>query len=123
MGHVQTLNLNREFKRLYGRGKSSVHPILVTYRMKNRLGCNRIGITAGKKVGNAVSRNRARRLIREAYRLLEPQLPAGWDFVFVARGRTPSCKMQDLYAVMKKQLLGPTPPPASGSEKSTATHC
>ena len=104
MGHVQTLNLNREFKRLYGRGKSSVHPILVTYRMKNRLGCNRIGITAGKKVGNAVSRNRARRLIREAYRQLEPQLPVGWDLVFVARTRTTLCKMDAVKAAMEQHL-------------------
>ena len=89
---------------MYARGKSSVHPVLVSYTSKNRLGTNRLGITASTKIGNAIKRNRARRIIKEAYRLLEPRLPKGYDFVFVARSKTTTAKMQDIYNVMLSHL-------------------
>ena len=80
------LTLNKDYRRLYYKGKSAVDPALVTYALRNRIpGQNRIGITVTKKIGKAVIRNRCKRVIRAAYRLLEPQLPEGWDFIFVAR--------------------------------------
>ena len=56
----RTLDKNWQFNRVYGRGKSYVHPHCVLYVAKNRLGYTRIGLTATKKVGHAVQRNRAR---------------------------------------------------------------
>ena len=50
----RTLNKNWQFNRVYGRGKSYVHPHCVLYVAKNRLGYTRIGLTATKKVGHAV---------------------------------------------------------------------
>lgn len=108
------LKANSDFRRLYGRGKSYVAPELVVYVMKTRRPVNRIGITVSKKVGNAVSRNRARRVIREAYRLLAPQLSVfGWDMVLVARQRTAgiSCvkvtdAMRELFT--KAGIINPT---------------
>ena len=55
----RTLDKNWQFNRVYGRGKSYVHPHCVLYVAKNRLGYTRIGLTATKKVGHAVQRNRA----------------------------------------------------------------
>lgn len=105
MKKTTVLTLNKDYKRLYYRGKSVVDPILVTYAMKNRTpGANRMGITVTKKIGKAVCRNRCKRVIRAAYRLLEPQLPDGWDFIFVARGKTANVKSTDLMIVMKKQI-------------------
>lgn len=78
--------------------------MLVTYVMKNRTGVCRIGITTSKKVGNAVKRNRARRIIRAAYRSLEPKISGGWDFVFVARVKTTFQKMPDIRRAMEKEL-------------------
>ena len=100
-----SLNKNGDFRRMYRR-KSVVGPVLVTYFSKNRYGYNRVGITASKKIGKAYERNRARRVIREAYRLLEPLLCTddGWDIVFVARVRTTLCPMQEVYYLMKKHL-------------------
>lgn len=88
MAKFAVLNCNKDFRTLYYRGKSQVHPGLVTYVRRNRLGDAPAGITTGKKVGNAVRRSRCRRVIREAYRGLLPSIQGGWDFVFVARGRT-----------------------------------
>lgn len=59
---------NKEFSRIYARGKSYVHPNLVLYVAKNRLGYTRIGLTATKKVGHAVQRNRARALCAQHFR-------------------------------------------------------
>ena len=53
-----------------------------------------MGIKTGKKIGCAVERNRSRRLIRAAFRELEPSLSGSWDIVFVARVRTANEKMQ-----------------------------
>lgn len=100
------LNLNKDFRRLYGRGKSFVSPALVTYIMQNSRGAVRYGITAGKKVGGAVERNRARRVIEAAFRECGGEISCrGADIVFVARGRTPVMKSTAVAAIMKKQLM------------------
>lgn len=104
MTKFAVINTNKDFRTLYYRGKSQVHPVLVTYVRKNRLGYPRAGITTGKKIGGAVQRNRCRRVIREAYRLLLPQIAGGWDLVFVARARTLKCKSTAVRAVMEEQL-------------------
>ena len=98
------LRLINEFKTLYYRGKTQVHPLLVTYIRKNKLGFPRYGITTGKKVGGAVQRSRCRRIIRAAYRELLPDIRGGWDFVFVARTRTVGVKSTDVLKVMRRQL-------------------
>lgn len=99
-----TLKENKDFRRLYYRGKSRADSTLVTYAMKSRLDNTRVGITSVKKIGNAVKRNRSRRVIRAAFHLLEPRLNGCWDIVFVARTKTPLVKMQEVYADMEKQL-------------------
>lgn len=98
------LNTNKDFRTLYYRGKSQAHPVLVTYVRKNRLGYPRVGITTGKKIGNAVQRNRCRRIIREAYRELAPRVAGGWDLVFVARTRTVYKKSTDIVRAMEAHL-------------------
>ena len=87
---------NIEYARVYRRGKSYVAPQLVLYVCKNRLGRTRVGFTATKKVGHAVVRNRARRRLREVYRLHNPALKQGWDIVLVGRGRTATMPWKDL---------------------------
>lgn len=85
MLNTQILNRNKDFLILYKKGRSVVGKYAVIYFRKNKKNYNRLGITAGKKVGNAVCRNRAKRVIRQAYRENEKNFPAGIDFVIVAR--------------------------------------
>ena len=87
---------NNDFRRLYAKGKSFVSPLVVVYVKKNRNQGLRVGITTSKKIGNAVLRNRSRRVIREAFRELSPRVKSGYDLVFVARGRTPHVKSTDV---------------------------
>ena len=98
-----TLCENKDFRSLYYRGQSQVHPALVTYVRKNRFGYPRVGITTGKKLGGAVQRSRCRRVIREAFRPLLPRV-GGYDIVFVARVRTLEYKSNRLQTVVEKQL-------------------
>ncbi len=104
MDVIVPLTDNRDFRRLYTRGKSMVSPALVTYVRKNRGEGVRVGITTSKKVGNAVKRSRCRRVIRAAFRSLYPRVAPGYDFVFVARGRTPFLKSTQICRVMAAHL-------------------
>ena len=107
MGKYVTVKENRDFSRIYKRGKSFVSPVLVTYVIKNRSDNVRYGITTGKKIGNAVKRSRARRVIRSGYDFIGSfysKLNSGYDIIFVARGKTPFVKSQVVLSAMQKQL-------------------
>ena len=93
------LNENKDFRRIYAKGKSYVSSSVITYVSKNRCKQIRVGITTSKKIGNAVQRNRARRLIRET-----EDIKDGYDFVFVARAKTPFVKCPEVQRSMRKQL-------------------
>lgn len=95
---------NNDFRRIYARGKSYVSPLVVVYALKNRTKNVRVGITTSKKVGNAVQRNRSRRVIREAFRALAPRVRPGFDLVLVARGKTPYEKSTDVRRQLERQL-------------------
>lgn len=95
---------NNDFRRIYARGKSYVFPLVVVYALKNRTKNVRVGITTSKKVGNAVQRNRSRRVIREAFRALAPRVRPGFDLVLVARGKTPYVKSTDVRRQLERQL-------------------
>lgn len=103
--NYETFKLNKDFRRLYGRGKSLVFPSVVVYYQKNRLGICRIGVTAGKKIGCAVKRNRAKRVIVAAFRQLLPCISGGYDFVFVARVRTAAAQSTEVFKYLKKAFL------------------
>ena len=86
MKFSSALKLNHIFRKLYATG-GFANGYLVLYARPNRLGLNRVGITTGKKLGHAVVRNRARRRLREIYRINEARFKPGFDIVVVARSR------------------------------------
>lgn len=96
MKRAVTLKENYEFRRMYQKGASAVSSCMVVYCRRNRLGHNRVGVTASVKLGHAVIRNRARRRLREVYRLHLPELKSGWDIILVARGRTVRVSWREL---------------------------
>ena len=117
MLYTETLNENKDFLTLYKKGRFTASKYTVIYVRPNGRAFNRLGITAGKKIGNAVCRNRAKRLIRQAYRESEIDLPVGVDIVIVARKPICEIKSQELCGYMKKHGV---PEIARIAAKSTA---
>ena len=87
MKFSSSLKLNHIFRRLY-RTNGYADGYMVLYARRNRTDTNRVGITVGKKLGKAHIRNRARRRLREVYRLNEEKFTPGWDIVIVARSKS-----------------------------------
>ncbi len=106
MLYTETLNDNKDFLAVYKKGRYAASEFMVIYVRPNNRPFNRFGITAGKKIGCAVCRNRAKRLIRQLYRDFEIMLPVGIDIVFVARKPICNIKYQSLYSYMKNRGTG-----------------
>ena len=104
MESTRSLKQNHLFRRLYQKGKSASGHCVVVYCRKNGLPYNRLGLTAGTKLGHAVVRNRFRRRIREAYRLSEQSFVLGYDIVVVARHRAVDASYQEIAQCLAHQM-------------------
>jgi ribonuclease P protein component len=89
---------SHDFQRVYQKGKRYDGVLITAFVLPNKLSHNRFGITASRKaLGNAVHRNRARRLLRETFRLrksLLSDLQEKYDWVLNAKRKLPSFKVQ-----------------------------
>ena len=83
------LRNSADFRAVYVKGKRFEGRLITVFILSNGLGHHRLGITASRKMArHAVDRNRAKRLIREAFRLSNPELSAlidKYDWIFNAR--------------------------------------
>ncbi len=89
-----------DFKRVRRQGQSFAHPLVVMLTLPNGGERTRIGVSAGRSVGNAVRRNRAKRRLREAIRPHLEALPPGWDIVLLARKRLPEAEFSEIQAAL-----------------------
>ena len=99
-----TLRKQSDFSRVYKQGKSKGSRFEVILYRRNGLKFTRTAFVASKKVGNSVERNRSRRLMRAAYRALEPNVKKGYDIIFVARASITGCKEPEVEKALKKSL-------------------
>ncbi len=77
-------------------GRSYAHPLVVLVVLPNDLAQVRVGVAAGRSVGKAVQRNRAKRRLREIMRRLLPHLPPGWDLLLIARSPINAASFDEL---------------------------
>ena len=101
---AQRLLLQRDFAKVYARRRSFALPLAVLYVRGGREGPSRFGFVAGKKVGKAARRNRARRRLREACRALLSRLKPGLDMVVVARSGSAEASYQQLSETLERLL-------------------
>ena len=99
----EILRRNGDFSSIYKKGKSVGDRFVVVFYRKNNLPYTRIAFLASKKVGNSVTRNRARRLMKESYKTIQEQLAIGYDIIFIARKTIINSK--DVYKRQLDQFL------------------
>jgi ribonuclease P protein component len=87
---LTTLKKQGEFAHVFKHGKSAAMPLFVVYAVANNLGFNRLGLSISKKVGNAVKRNRVRRLVSENCRLMSADASASQSFDIIVIARVPA---------------------------------
>ena len=103
---AEHLTLKKEFERVFNEGKIFKNTHVVLYVVSNELQHSRLGLVVSKKVGNAVRRNRAKRLLREAYRLNKHLLTVRVDIIAIPRSPFSSdLKLPDVEDGFKKLLL------------------
>ncbi len=92
MSKIKSIKQNSRFQRLYKKGQNFVAHSFVCYLRKRSDDKLFLGITVSKKIGGAVLRNRAKRVLRAAMRSAEKEGLCGYDVLLVARGKTPFVK-------------------------------
>lgn len=114
-GGVERLRRRADYLRVQAAERRIALPGLLLQAAPGETGCCRVGFTASRKVGNAVTRNRARRRLKAlAGEILPRYAVAGHDYVLVARQATPqrdySALRRDLETALKKLRLWSDPP-------------
>jgi ribonuclease P protein component len=104
MVSLNIIKKNSDYRRVYSHGKTVADRFIVLYFLPNNTEQSRFGFTVSKKVGNVVTRNRIRRLFREACRLNCGLFPTGFDFVLLARREIVGSGYHEVEASLLKLL-------------------
>ena len=79
------LSRTQDFEALQRQGTIRSHPLLTARFLRTGLDTTRFGLSTGRRLGGAVVRNRVRRRLREALRVMAPSFQPGWDVLIIAR--------------------------------------
>ncbi len=114
MNRRYRLRSNQEFQEVRRKGKSASNRLLVLCYYPNQLPYSRFGFSVSKRIGNAVTRNRVKRRLREAIRLKIDTIEPGWDLVLIARNPIRHANYQQMddacaRLLRRAQLFVPVP--------------
>jgi ribonuclease P protein component len=93
-----------DFAAIGAQGTSRSHPLMTARFHRTDLEVTRIGLATGRNLGTAVTRNRARRRIREALRVMAPSFQPGWDVLIIARPAIAAADHEALVAALTRLL-------------------
>ena len=117
----ERLRTGGEFDAVFKRGTRLEGRLFLLVAAPNRLRHDRLGLAVSRRVGGAVQRNRARRLVRESFRRLAPRPGPSVDLVVVARAEIVGCGQAEVDRELRERVLrirrraamaGPSPSPA-----------
>jgi ribonuclease P protein component len=98
------LTRSTDVQRVRRSGQSYAHPLLVLYALRSDGPAVHVGVSAGRTVGNAVKRNRAKRLLRAAMSDLLPRMLPGSDLLLIARSPLPDSDLYQTRAALANLL-------------------
>ena len=102
MHNERYLTKPHQYALIYSKGRSSVTDLLVMRVLPNGLALSRCSFSVGKRLGNAVTRNKVKRRLRETWRVMP--LKPGWDIVFIARPAAAKADFNGLRATFENLL-------------------
>lgn len=105
MNRRNRLTKTVDLQRVRRTGRSYAHPLVVLIACRNDLSVSRFGVLAGRSVGNAVRRNRAKRRLREAVRQFLPRINLGWDAILIARPGVTDVEWLRVFGAVETLLL------------------
>lgn len=119
MKYTVKIKDNKDFVSLYKKGKYTVGKFVTVYYRKNNKNRTGLGITTGKKIGNAVVRSRCRRIIRAAYSQCENEFPKGYDYIISARSECGSARSFEIADFFRNKAI----PAVKRSAENNKTNC
>jgi ribonuclease P protein component len=99
------LSRPQEFAAFQGAGSTRSHPLLTVRFLRADHGNTRFGLATGRRLGNAVIRNRVRRRLREALRVMAPSFQPGWDVLIIARPAIVDADHDALVGALRRTLV------------------
>lgn len=98
------LRLSTDLQQVRQDGRSWRHPLIVLLVKANQNDVSRFAFVAGRRIGNAVVRNRCRRLMREVVRRHMNEIEAGWDMMLIARSSDTAVSYHDVETAVLQLL-------------------
>lgn len=119
-GPRRRLRTGRQFDHVFKRGRRFGGRLFLLVVAPNQEGCDRLGLAVSRRVGGAVARNRARRLLRESFRRLRPARGEGVDVVVVAHKEVAASSQAEVDRELEQRLARALRPPRAGGTPAAA---